>query len=97
MFTMATSRLTGPRVSLPSQSRALPRSHGGSQSAWRQAGRDCEQIAAHGATFSFLAATSVLFFDGVREDFPFILCQPVIAALVDLCCQAEGAPPDRSC
>ena len=70
-FALATSRLTGYQfVFFAIQGPAALAS--GRLERLARRGGIAGKIAAHGATILFLAATSVLFFDGVSRIFPFI-------------------------
>jgi hypothetical protein len=70
-FALATSRLTGYQfVFFVIQGPAALAS--GHLERLARRGGISGKIAAHGATIAFIAATSVLFFDGVRRIFPFI-------------------------
>ena len=69
-FAVATSRLTGYQLAFFAIQGPAALASGRLERLARRgvAGK----IAAHGATILFVAATSVLFFDGVGKIFPFV-------------------------
>jgi hypothetical protein len=70
-FALATSRLTGYQLAFFTIQGPAALASGRLERLARRGGI-AGKIAAHGATILFLAATSVLFFDGVSKIFPFI-------------------------
>lgn len=75
MFAVATSRLTGYQLVFFSIQGPAALASGRLERLARRGGI-AGKILAHGATILFLAATSVLFFEGVSKVFPFIYASP---------------------
>ena len=71
MFALATSRLTGYQLAFFAIQGPAALASGRLERLARRGGV-AGKVAAHGATLLFLAATSVLFFDGVDKVFPFV-------------------------
>ncbi|HEX8199586.1 MAG TPA: MBOAT family O-acyltransferase [Isosphaeraceae bacterium] len=71
MFALATSRLTGYQFAFFAIQGPAALASGRLERLARWGGI-AGKVAAHGATLLFLAATSVLFFDGVDKVFPFV-------------------------